>query len=131
MINCSRCFDQNFLQLPCNLPETRFWKPQRPTGYCPYFDSTALIKSFNLSILQNLKINSAAIDIAFSIIPHGTIACRLSCRGCWSTICDGSYYIKTHGSVSCGPRSRRVTPVSILTRRKKTQFSHLRSSVLP
>ena len=40
-------------------------------------------------------------------------------------------YIKTHGSVSCGPRSRRVTPVSILTGRKKTQFSHLRSSVLP
>ena len=39
--------------------------------------------------------------------------------------------IKTHGSVSCGPRSRRVTPVSILTGRKKTQFSHLRSSVLP
>ena len=42
-----------------------------------------------------------------------------------------SLYIKTHGSVSCGPRSRRVTPVSILTGRKKTQFSHLRSSVLP
>ena len=42
-----------------------------------------------------------------------------------------TYTIKTHGSVSCGPRSRRVTPVSILTGRKKTQFSHLRSSVLP
>ena len=27
--------------------------------------------------------------------------------------------IKTHGSVSCGPRSRRVTPVSILTGRKR------------
>ena len=27
--------------------------------------------------------------------------------------------IKTHGSVSCGPRSRRVTPVSILTERKR------------
>ena len=40
-------------------------------------------------------------------------------------------HIKTHGSVSCGPRSRRVAPVSILTGRKKTQFSHLRSSVLP
>ena len=40
-------------------------------------------------------------------------------------------HIKTHGSVSCGSRSRRVTPVSILTGRKKTQFSHLRSSVLP
>ena len=39
--------------------------------------------------------------------------------------------IKTHGSVSCGPRSQRVTPVSILTGRKKMQFSHLRSSVLP
>ena len=35
--------------------------------------------------------------------------------------------IKTHGSVSCGPRSRRVTPVSILTGRKKTQYSHLRT----
>ena len=33
-----------------------------------------------------------------------------------------SHQIKTHGSVSCGPRSRRVTPVSILTGRKKTQF---------
>ena len=41
------------------------------------------------------------------------------------------YQIKTHGSVSCGPRSRRVTPLSILTGRKKTQFSHLRSPVLP
>ena len=41
------------------------------------------------------------------------------------------YIIKTHGSVSCGPRSRRVTPVSILTGRKKTQFLHLRSSVFP
>ena len=48
--------------------------------------------------------------------PHDTLPCVL---------------IKTHGSVSCGPRSRRVTPVSILTGRKKTQFSHLRSSVLP
>ena len=28
--------------------------------------------------------------------------------------------------MSCGPRSRRATPVSILTGRKKTQFSHLR-----
>ena len=33
--------------------------------------------------------------------------------------------IKTHGSVSCGPRSRRATPVSILTGRPKTSFSHL------
>ena len=39
--------------------------------------------------------------------------------------------IKTHGSVSCGLRSRRATPVSILTGRKKMQFSHLLSSVLP
>ena len=39
--------------------------------------------------------------------------------------------IKTHGSVLCGPRSRRVTPVSILTGRTNTQFSYLRSSVLP
>ena len=31
-------------------------------------------------------------------------------------------YIKTHGSVSCGPRSRRVTPVSILTGRTKRNF---------
>ena len=32
------------------------------------------------------------------------------------------FHIKTHGSVSCGPRSRRVTPVSILTGRKKCNF---------
>ena len=49
-----------------------------------------------------------------------------------STTCSAAACeFKTHGSVSCGPRSRRVTPVSILTGRKKTQFSHLRSSVLP
>ena len=41
-----------------------------------------------------------------------------------------SYYIKTHGSVSCGPRSRRATPVSILTGRTKTSFSHLCISVI-
>ena len=40
-------------------------------------------------------------------------------------------YIKTQGSVLCGPSSRRATPMSILTGRKKTQFLHLRSSVLP
>ena len=39
-------------------------------------------------------------------------------------------YIKTHGSVSCGPRSRRATPVSILTGRTKTSFSHLCISVI-
>ena len=43
--------------------------------------------------------------------------------------------IKTHGSVSCyrvscGPRSRRATPVSILTGRMKTSFSHLCISVI-
>ena len=41
-----------------------------------------------------------------------------------------NYYIKTHGSVSCGPRSRRATPVSILTGRPKTSFSHLCISVI-
>ena len=40
------------------------------------------------------------------------------------------YSIKTHGSVSCGPRSRRATPVSILTGRTKTSFSHLCISVI-
>ena len=40
------------------------------------------------------------------------------------------YWIKTHGSVSCGPRSRRATPVSILTGRTKTSFSHLCISVI-
>ena len=39
-------------------------------------------------------------------------------------------YIKTHGSVSCGQRSRRATPVSILTGRTKTSFSHLCTSVI-
>ena len=38
--------------------------------------------------------------------------------------------IKTHGSVSCGPRSRRATPVSILTGRTKTSFSHPCISVI-
>ena len=38
--------------------------------------------------------------------------------------------IKTHGSVSCGPRSRHATPVSILTGRTKTSFSHLCISVI-
>ena len=37
--------------------------------------------------------------------------------------------IKTQGSVQ--PKSQQATPVSILTGRKKTRFSHLRSSVLP
>ena len=41
-----------------------------------------------------------------------------------------SLVIKTHGSVSCGPRSRRATPVSILTGRTKTSFSHLCISVI-
>ena len=40
------------------------------------------------------------------------------------------YIVKTHGSVSCGPRSRRATPVSILTGRTKTSFSHLCISVI-
>ena len=39
-------------------------------------------------------------------------------------------YIKTHVSVSCGPRSRRATPESILTGRTKTSFSHLCISVI-
>ena len=38
--------------------------------------------------------------------------------------------IKTHSSVSCGPRSRRATPVNILTGRTKTSFSHLCISVI-
>ena len=40
------------------------------------------------------------------------------------------YIIKTHGSVSCGPRSRRTTPVSILTGITKTSFSHICISVI-
>ena len=39
-------------------------------------------------------------------------------------------YIKTHGSVSCGPRSRRATR-EYINRKKETQFSHLCSSVIP
>ena len=39
-------------------------------------------------------------------------------------------FIKTHGSVSYGPRSRRATPVSILTGRTITSFSHLCISVI-
>ena len=44
---------------------------------------------------------------------------------CMDILCAG---IKTHDSVSCDPRSRRAIP---LTGRKKTQFSHLCSSVIP
>ena len=44
--------------------------------------------------------------------------------------CQFHLQIKTHGSVSCGPRSRRATPVSILTGRTKTSFSHLCISVI-
>ena len=40
------------------------------------------------------------------------------------------YFMKTHGSVSCGPRSRRATPVSILTGRTKASYSHLCISVI-
>jgi len=38
--------------------------------------------------------------------------------------------IKTHGSVSCGPRSRHATPASILTGRTKMQFSRIRNFML-
>ena len=41
-----------------------------------------------------------------------------------------SHSIKTHGSVSCGPRSWRATPVSILTGRTKTSFSRICISVI-
>ena len=44
--------------------------------------------------------------------------------------CGKCTLIKTHGSVSCGPRSRGATPVSILTGRTKTSFSHLCISVI-
>ena len=37
---------------------------------------------------------------------------------------QGPVGIKTHGSVLCGPRSQRATPVSILTGRTITQFLH-------
>ena len=41
----------------------------------------------------------------------------------WATSVKSSgTNIKTHGSVSCGPRSRRVTPVSILTVERKRNF---------
>ena len=46
------------------------------------------------------------------------------------SIYRGEYNIKTHGSVSCGPRIRRATPVSILTGRTKTSFSHLCISMI-
>jgi len=38
--------------------------------------------------------------------------------------------IKTHGSVSCGPRSRHTTPASILTGRTIMQFSRMHNFVL-
>ena len=72
-----------------------------------------------------LKDLSALLKICSYVHTHQYTACILPVYW-WK-----ENKIKTHGSVSCGPRSRRVTPVSILTGRKKTQFSHLRSSVLP
>ena len=46
--------------------------------------------------------------------------------------CKGRNFlqIKTHGSVSCGSKIRRATPVSIMTGRTKTSFSHLCISVI-
>ena len=40
-------------------------------------------------------------------------------------------HVSRHTVVSCGPRSRHMPLVSILTGRKKMQFSHLCSSVIP
>ena len=49
----------------------------------------------------------------------------------YSCICmHAETLIKAHGSVSCGPRSWRATPVSILTGRTKTSFSHICISVI-
>ena len=59
---------------------------------------------------------------------HGSVSCGpRSWRATPVSILTG---IKTHGSVSCGPRSWRATPVSILTGRTKTSFSHICISVI-
>ena len=51
-------------------------------------------------------------------------------HGAQSIVDESSGMIKTHGSVSCGPRSRRATR-EYINRKKETQFSHLCSSVIP
>ena len=82
---------------------------------------------FSLAVLASNHVY--VVTITYSHTQCGTLITIIIAKAMYKTIARP--YIKTHGSVSCGPRSRRVTPVSILTRRKKTQFSHLRSSVLP
>jgi len=67
---------------------------------------------------------SNANDCQFTII-------QIQAAGNYLTL--ESFFIKTHGSVSCGPRSRRATPASsrhTVVCRTKTQFSRIRNFVL-
>ena len=54
-------------------------------------------------------------------------AFRFRDSGQWISL---TWTIKTHGSVSCGPKSQHATPLSILTKRTVTQFSHICNFVL-
>ena len=70
------------------------------------------------------KIQSQFEYVAIYMIKtHGSVSCGPRIRRAIPVI-------KTHSSVSCGPRSRRATPVSILTGRTKTSFSHHCISVI-
>ena len=104
-----------------------------PANYCWYFivcDCSVRVSWFRLSIPQKMHILCQNFAHYFyppimskilpvkSALPYTLV--KVLKRG----------FIKTHGSVSCGPRSWRATPVSILTGRTKTSFSHICISVI-
>ena len=76
-----------------------------------------------LSFHRNLR-DTDIVSLQYrGIKTHGSVSCG---PRSWRA----TPVIKTHGSVSCGPRSWRATPVSILTGRTKTSFSHICISVI-
>ena len=79
--------------------------------------TTVCLDIYMYMYMQNTYLISNLIEIHFIL-------------GAQSIVDESSGMIKTHGSVSCGPRSRRATR-EYINRRKKTQFSHLCSSVIP
>ena len=82
----------------------------------------------NLSCLDNG--GAQIIEVWIREVPLYISRHTVVCRVAQEAGAPHREYIKTHGSVSCGPRSRRATPVSILTGRTKTSFSHLCISVI-
>ena len=84
-------------------------------------------KEATLHLLPELKLKGLLLSVLYLILSSVLLLLSYSLVN-WIVVL---FLIKTHGSVSCGPRSWRATPMSILTGRTKTQFLHLRSSVLP